>query len=85
MFNTIKKSYKKVELNITPKEFKQLAKWSKNIYNITVVIDYFVANQSEIEECYNLAPVIKHLRNDADVLNAFFIGHEKDVENLNAV
>ena len=45
----------------------------------------FVANQPEIEECYNLAPVIKHLRNDADVLNAFFIDHEKDVENLNAV
>ena len=63
----------KVGLNITPKEFKQLSKWSENIYNTAVVIDYFVANQPEIEECYNLAPVIKHLRNDADVLNAFFI------------
>ena len=75
----------KVGLNITLKEFKQLSKWSENIYNTAVVIDYFVANQQEIEECYNLAPVIKHLRNDADVLNAFFIDHEKDVENLNAV
>ena len=75
----------KVGLNITPKEFKQLSKWSENIYNTAVVIDYFVANQPEIEECYNLAPVVKHLRNDADVLNAFFIDHEKDVENLNAV
>ena len=74
----------KVGLNITPKEFKQLSKWSGNIYNTAVVIDYFVANQPEIEECYNLAPVAKHLRNDADVLNAFFIDHEKDVE-LNAV
>ena len=63
----------KVGLNITPKEFKQLSKWSENIYNTAVVIDYFVANQPEIEECYNLAPVVKHLRNDADVLNAFFI------------
>ena len=70
----------KVRLNITPNEFKQLSKWSGNIYNTAVVIDYFVANQPEIEECYNLAPVIKHLRNDADVLNAFFIDHEKDVE-----
>ena len=60
----------KVGLNITLKEFKQLAKWSKNIYNTAVVIDYFVSNQQEIEECYNLAPIVKHLRNDADVLNA---------------
>ena len=70
----------KVGLNIAPKEFKQLSKWSENIYNTAVVIDYFVANQPEIEECYNLAPNIKHLRNDADVLNAFFIDHEKEVE-----
>ena len=63
--------------NITEKEFKQISKWAENIYNIAVVIDYFVANQPEIEECYNLAPVIKHLRNDADVLNTFFIDHEK--------
>ena len=70
----------KVGLNITQKEFKQLSKWAENIYNTAVVIDYFVSNQPEIEECSNLAPVIKHLRNDADVLNAFFIDHEKDVE-----
>ena len=49
----------KVGLNITPKEFKQLSKWSENIYNTAVVIDYFVSNQPEIEECYNLAPVVK--------------------------
>lgn len=75
----------KVGLNITPKEFKQLSKLVENIYNTAVVIDYFVANQPEIEECYNLTPVVKHLRNDADILNAFFIDHEKDVEDLNAV
>ena len=75
----------KVGMNITPKVFKQLSKWSDNIYNTAVVIDYFVANQPEIEECYNLAPVVKQLRNDADVLNAFFIDHEKEVEDLNAV
>jgi len=70
----------KVRLNITPKEFKQLSKRPENIYNTVVVIGYFVANQTEIEECYNLAPVVKQLRNDADILNAFFIDHEKDVE-----
>ena len=75
----------KAGFNITQKEFKQLSKWAENIYNIAVVIDYFVANQPEIEECYNLAPVIKHLRNDADVLNAFFIDHEKEVKDLNTV
>ena len=75
----------KVGLNIPPKEFKQLSKWAENIYNTAVVIDYFVANQPEIEECYNLAPVIKHLRNDADVLNAFFIDHEKEVKDLTTV
>ena len=66
--------------NISEQEFKQLSKWSENIYNTAVVIDYFVANQPEIEECYNLAPVIKHLRNDADVLNAFFIDHKKELK-----
>lgn len=75
----------KVGLNITPKEFKQESKCSENIYNTAVVIDYFVANQPEIEECYNLAPVIKHLQNDADVLNAFLIDHEKEVKDLNAI
>ena len=39
----------KVGLNITPKEFKQLSKWAEEVYNITVVIDYFVENQPEIE------------------------------------
>ena len=62
----------KVELNITPKEFKQLSKWVENIYNTAVVIDYFVVNQPEIEECYNLAPVVKYLHREADLLNAFF-------------
>lgn len=67
----------KVGLNITLKEFKQFSKWAEDIYNTAIVIDYFVANQPEIEECYNLAPVVKHLRNDADMLNAFFIVHGK--------
>ena len=31
---------------------------------------------AEMEECYNLAPVIKNLRNNADLLNAFFIDTE---------
>mgnify|MGYP004729394385 FL=1 len=38
-------------INITTKKFKQLSKWSENIYNTVVVIYYFVGNQPEIEEC----------------------------------
>ncbi len=56
----------KVGLNISQKEFKQLGKWADNVYNIVVIIDYFVSNQPEIEECYNLAPAIKNLRAEAD-------------------
>jgi len=70
----------KVGLNITQKEFKQLSKWAENVYNTVVVIDYFIVNQPEIEECYNLAPVVKHLRRDADLLNVFFINQEKELE-----
>ena len=72
-------------LNITQKEFKQLSKWAENVYNTVIVIDYFVASQPEIEECYNLAPVVKYLHREADLLKTFFIDHEKEVENLNAV
>ena len=63
--------------NITEKDFQKISKWAENIYNIAVVVDYFVANQPEIEECYNLAPVIRSLRDNADILNAFFIENEK--------
>ena len=63
--------------NITEKEFKQISKWAKNVYNIAVIVDYFVSNQPEIEECYNLTPVIQNLRQNADLLNAFFIDNKK--------
>lgn len=62
--------------NITNNEFKQISKWAENIYNIAVIVDYFVSNQPEIEECYNLTPVINNLKQNADLLNAFFIDNE---------
>ena len=62
----------KAGLNITPKEFKELSKLAENAYNITVVIDYFCKNQPEIEELYNLAPVIENLRMNADKLKSGF-------------
>lgn len=63
--------------NITEKEFKKISKWAESIYNIAVIVDYFVNNQPEIEECYNLVPVVKNLRDNADLLNVFFIDNEK--------
>lgn len=63
--------------NITNKEFKQISKLAENVYNISVIVDYFVSNQPEIEECYNLTPVIKNLRENADLLNEFFIDNAK--------
>ena len=83
--------------NITNKEFKQISKWTENVYNIAVIADYrlvvgvkrarsrfsplptirFVSNQPKIEEYYNLTPVVKNLRDNADLLNAFFIDNEK--------
>ena len=59
--------------NISEQEFKKVSKWAEDVYNIAVIVDYFVGNLPEIEECYNLALVIKNLRNNADLLNAFFI------------
>lgn len=73
-------SMEETGLNITQKAFKQLSKWAENVYNIVVVVDYYYETQPEIEQCYNLAPVVKLLRDNADLLNAFFIDHEKDVD-----
>ena len=70
----------KAGLNISPKEFKQLSKWSENIYNTAVVIDYFCSSQKEYEELYNLSPVIKNLRRDADQVNAFFINYPESID-----
>ena len=39
-----------VGYNITNKEFKQISKWAENVYNIAVIVDYFVRNQPETEE-----------------------------------
>ena len=59
------------EYNISEQEFNKISKWAEDAYNIAVIVDYFVSNQPKIEECYNLAPVVKNLRNNADVLNVF--------------
>ena len=63
---------------IEKEDYKKLQQWADNIYNIVVVVDYFVSNQTDVEECYNLVPVIRNLRKEADLMNAFFINYSND-------
>jgi len=70
-----------VGYNITTKEFKKLSKLADDIYNIAVVVDYFCETQPDKEECYNLAPIVKLLRRNADLINAFFIDAEGSNDN----
>lgn len=72
---------KSKKYRIKQKDFRKLEKLAERIYNTATVIDYFCKTQPEIEECYNLAPIVKHLRCDADLLNAFFIDLEEELEN----
>ena len=46
--------------------------WSET-YDIILIVDYLFENQLIIKDCYDLAPVIKSLRDIADVLNAFLL------------
>ena len=61
------------EIELTDELLALTEKLAENIYNTSVVIDYFCQNQPEIEELNNLSPIISNLRKDADFLNAFFI------------
>lgn len=65
---------------IKRKDFKKLERYAENIYNTSVVIDYFCSSQKEYEELYNLAPVVKNLRRDADQVNAFFINFLESID-----
>ena len=65
---------------IKRKDFKTLERYAENIYNIAVVIDYFCSSLKEYEELYNLAPVVKNLRPDADQVNAFFINFPESLD-----
>ena len=38
------------------------------------------ASQKEYEELYNLAPIVKNLRRDADQVNAFFINYPESID-----
>lgn len=65
-------------LVLNKKEFEFLKTQSEDIYNTIVVADYFISNQSNIEELWNLSPIIKRLRKDSDKLSTFFINYRTE-------
>ena len=60
---------------IKQKDFRTLEKLAERIYNTAIVIDYFCRTQQEIEELYNLTPIVEHLRRDFYTVNAYFINY----------
>lgn len=63
---------------IKQQDFNKLSKLAENVYNTSVVVDYFCSNQTEYEELGNLAPVVRNLRKDADLISAFFINNNSN-------
>ena len=66
---------KSKKYKIKQKDFRKLEKLAERIYNTTTVIDYFCRTQQEIEELYNLTPIVENLRRDSDTVNAYFINY----------
>lgn len=63
---------------VNKKEFEFLKTLSDDIYNTIVVADYFVSNQSNIEELWNLSPIIKSLRKNSDKFSTFLVNYGTD-------
>lgn len=59
--------------NKTQENFTKIKTLIVEIYNISVVADYFCSNQNDIEELDNISPIIKTLRKKTDSLNSIFI------------
>ena len=66
---------KSKKYKIKQKDFRKLEKLAERIDNTAVVIDYFCMTQQEIEELWNLTPVVAHLRRDSDTVNTYFINY----------
>ena len=66
---------KSKKYKIKQKDFRKLEKLAERIYNTVTVIDYFCRTQQEIEELWNLTPVVANLRRDSDIINAYFINY----------
>lgn len=57
----------------TADEVKTLENLADSIYNIVVVLNYYCSNKREIEEFYNITPILANLHQLADKLNSIFI------------
>ncbi len=57
----------------TADEVKTLENLADSIYNIVVVLNYYCSNKREIEELYNITPILANLHQLADKLNSIFI------------
>ena len=44
------------------------------------LLEAMFKTQKEYEELYNLAPIVKNLRRDADQVNAFFINYPESID-----
>ena len=66
---------KSKKYKIKQKDFRKLEKLVERIYNTVTVIDYFCRMQQEIEELYNLTPLVENLRRDTDNVNTYFINY----------
>ena len=56
-------------------KIESLTKNASNIYNMSVVLDYFCENQQDNEALYNITPIVKSIKNNADIINSFFINN----------
>jgi hypothetical protein len=57
---------------------KEIHKLVQEIYNITVVLNYFCKNQKHIEELYNISPIIGYLLMKSDMVNTIFINDKEN-------
>ena len=65
--------------NISAQNVLNLKQYSANIYNTTVVLDYFCSTQTQYAELNNIMPIIQNLRKDADCLYAYFINLKDEI------
>lgn len=66
--------------SFTEKEFRHIETLADKIYNTSVVLEYFCQNQREIEELYNISPIVSNLRENTDILNSIFINFPEGEE-----
>ncbi|MFI3300733.1 MAG: hypothetical protein R3Y28_04860 [Candidatus Gastranaerophilales bacterium] len=62
-----------IEYKLSEQEFKKLEKIAEHLFCTSVILDYFCSKQPENEYLYYITPVVKYLKQEADIANSFFI------------